>query len=79
MTERDEASTPTRVGLSEGLGARSRSDMALRALEFVQYAAAVVCVWVTLRTMHPGPLEWWQAAAMGGVSAIVAAIYTRRT
>jgi uncharacterized membrane protein YjdF len=45
----------------------------------VQYTAAVGCVWVTLRTMHPGLIEWWQAAAMGGVSAIVAAIYTRRT
>jgi hypothetical protein len=66
-------------GLSEGLGARSRSDWALRALGAVQYTAAVVCVWVTLRTMHPGLIEWWQAAAMGGVSAIVAAIYTRRT
>ena len=79
LTSTDQAAQPLGVGSSEGLGARIRGDLVLRALGAVQYAAAVVCVWVTLRTMHPGQIEWWQAAAMGGVDAIVAAIYTRRT
>jgi hypothetical protein len=65
---------------SEGLGARSRSawDAVFHVLEFAQYVAGATCVWVTLRTIVPGAIEWWQAAAMGGCSAIVASLWVRR-
>lgn len=72
--------TPREVGSHEGLGARRRSalDVAMHALEFVQYVVGATCVWVTLRTIVPGAIEWWQAAAMGGCSAIVASLWVRR-
>ena len=55
LTSTDQAAQPLGVGSSGGLGARSRSawDVAMCALEFVQYVAGAACVWVTLRTMHP--------------------------
>lgn len=67
-------------GLSEGLGARSRSawDVAMHALEFVQYVTGAACVWVTLRTIVPGAIEWWQAAAMGWCAGIVASLWVWR-
>lgn len=78
-----EDTSATAVGgsaLSDGLGERSLSawDIAMRALEFVQYVVGATCVWVTLRTIVPGAIEWWQAAAMGGCSAIVASLWVRR-
>ena len=79
-TSADDAARRDGSALSEWLGARRRSawPVTLHALEFVQYVAAVACVWVTLRTIVPGAIEWWQAAAMGGCSAIVAALYVWR-
>jgi len=79
-TSTDQAAQPLGVGSSEGLGARSRSawDVAMHALEFVQYVVGATCVWVTLRTIVPGAIEWWQAAAMGGCAAIVASLWARR-
>ena len=56
-------------------GSDSSAKLWLRVFMTAQYIMGIVVVFVTVRTLAPSDISWWQAAAFGGFSSMLSHLW----